>query len=220
VIAPLLVLWALTLLRPRWIAPPLPTRFAEWRAPLLVSLGLTGGIAFASMLLQPGDSHPLTWLPLLNPLELVQLGLLGCAARWLVDREAPAELVPRRVPILAAAAFAFVTVATLRAVHHVGGAPWDDGLLSSTLAQTSLTVVWSILGVLGWVIGSRRGQRSLWLAGAVLMGVVLVKLLIVDRTHLGNLFGIASFIAYGLLCTVIGYFAPAPPRAAAVGAAA
>jgi uncharacterized membrane protein len=27
--------------------------------------------------------------------------------------------------------------------------------------------------------------------------------------------GIASFIAYGLLCTVIGYFAPAPPRNAA-----
>ena len=32
----------------------------------------------------------------------------------------------------------------------------------------------------------------------------------------GNLFGIASFIAYGLLCTVIGYLAPAPPRQAAV----
>jgi uncharacterized membrane protein len=37
-------------------------------------------------------------------------------------------------------------------------------------------------------------------------------LLLVDRTHLGNLWGIGSFIAYGLLCTVIGYFAPAPPR--------
>jgi uncharacterized membrane protein len=43
--------------------------------------------------------------------------------------------------------------------------------------------------------------------------VVLAKLLLVDRSHLGNLFGIASFISYGLLCTVIGYFAPAPPRA-------
>jgi len=41
---------------------------------------------------------------------------------------------------------------------------------------------------------------------------VLAKLLLIDRSHLGNLFGIASFIAYGLLCTVIGYLAPAPPR--------
>jgi len=47
------------------------------------------------------------------------------------------------------------------------------------------------------------------------MGIVLAKLLLIDRAHLGNLFGIASFIAYGLLCTVIGYFAPAPPRAGA-----
>ncbi|MCC6597058.1 MAG: DUF2339 domain-containing protein, partial [Rhodanobacteraceae bacterium] len=38
------------------------------------------------------------------------------------------------------------------------------------------------------------------------------KLLLIDRSRLGNLFGIASFIAYGLLCTVVGYFAPAPPR--------
>ena len=69
--------------------------------------------------------------------------------------------------------------------------------------------------MIGWVIGSRRGQRMLWLAGAVLMGVVLAKLVFVDRQHLGNLLGIGSFIAYGLLCTVVGYLAPAPPRVVA-----
>ena len=79
-----------------------------------------------------------------------------------------------------------------------------------------------VLGVLGCVLGSKRGQRMLWLAGAVLMGVVLAKLVLVDRQHLGDLLGIGSFIAYGLLCTLVGYFAPAPPRAqaAAQGAAA
>ena len=111
-------------------------------------------------------------------------------------------------------AFAWITSVVLHAVHHWGGEPWGDGLLRSSLAQTSLTVVWSVLGVIGWVLGSRRGQRMLWLAGAVLMGVVLAKLVLVDRQHLGNLLGIGSFIAYGLLCTVVGYFAPAPPRSA------
>ena len=47
------------------------------------------------------------------------------------------------------------------------------------------------------------------------MGVVLAKLVFVDRQHLGNLLGIGSFIAYGLLCTLVGCFAPAPPRSAA-----
>ena len=111
-----------------------------------------------------------------------------------------------------ALAFAWITSVVLHAVHHWGGVAWNDGLVSSSLAQTSLTVVWSVLGVLGWVLGSRRGQRMLWLAGAVLMGVVLAKLVLVDRQHLGNLLGIGSFIAYGLLCTVVGYLAPAPPR--------
>ena len=81
-------------------------------------------------------------------------------------------------------------------------------------------MVWSILGVAGWVIGSRRGNRPLWLASAVLMAVVLAKLLLIDRQHLGNLFGIASFMAYGLLCTLVGYLAPAPPRESTQGAPA
>jgi uncharacterized membrane protein len=108
-----------------------------------------------------------------------------------------------------------VTVATLRAVHHLAGAPWDARIVDSAVAQTALTLVWSALGVVGWVWGSRRGSRPLWLAGAALMAIVLAKLLLVDRTHLGSAFGIASFIAYGLLCTFIGYVAPAPPRTAA-----
>ena len=86
-------------------------------------------------------------------------------------------------------------------------------LVGTSLAQTSLTITWSVLGVIAWVLGSKRGQRALWLAGALLMGVVLLKLVLVDRQNLGNALGIGSFIAFGLLCTVVGYFAPAPPRA-------
>ena len=82
------------------------------------------------------------------------------------------------------------------------------------MAQTSLTVVWSLLGVIGWISGSRRGQWGLWLAGAILMSVVLAKLLLIDRGNLGDLLGIGAFIAYGLLCTLVGWLAPAPPRRA------
>jgi uncharacterized membrane protein len=82
------------------------------------------------------------------------------------------------------------------------------------LSQTSLTVVWSILGVVAWISGSRRGHYPLWLGGAVLMGVVLAKLVLVDRQHMGNMPGIVSFLAVGALLTVIGYLAPSPPRSA------
>ena len=156
------------------------------------------------------SAPPLPWLPVLNPMELAQLAVLVLALRWQVP--ASGKLASSRIVVLSGLAFAWITSVVLHAVHHWGGVAWSDGLLSSSLAQTSLTVVWSVLGVIGWVLGSRRGQRMLWLAGAVLMGVVLAKLVLVDRQHLGNLLGIGSFIAYGLLCTVAGYLAPAPPR--------
>ncbi|MCB1577043.1 MAG: DUF2339 domain-containing protein, partial [Xanthomonadales bacterium] len=141
-------------------------------------------------------------------------------ALWMRDADAPALVRGRRSALFAAGGFVLITDATLRAVHHLGGIAWNERLLSASLAQTSLAVVWSILGVAGWVIGSRRGNRPLWLASAVLMAVVLAKLLLIDRQHLGNLFGIASFMAYGLLCTLVGYLAPAPPRESTQGAPA
>lgn len=212
---PLIAAFILALRRPAALAAPVGERFEEHRAMLLVSQAAVSAIAFLALLSHAGAAAPLPFVPLLNPIELAQIGLLLCLARWTADPAAAALPAQRRSVPLAAAAFAFVTMATLRAVHHYEGVPWGPPLWDSNLAQTALTVVWSLGGVLAWIRGSRRGQRALWLAGAVLMGLVLAKLLLIDRLRLGNLFGIASFIAYGLLCTVIGYFAPAPARVAA-----
>jgi uncharacterized membrane protein len=212
---PWLALAAASLLRPDWLA--MSRDRARGHAPRALQ-----GTAFAIlalgwclMLWSAGDSAPLPWLPLLNPLDIAQLVALALLARWLQSPQAPAALSSLRLPILAASGFALITCIALRAVHHWGGLPWDAQLLatSSSLTQITLTVVWSVLGVAGWVAGSRRGQRMLWLVGAVLMGVVLAKLLLIDRQNLGNLPGIGSFIAYGLLCTLVGYLAPAPPAA-------
>jgi uncharacterized membrane protein len=212
-VLPWLVVTAVSLQRWRWLTLPLGERFDASRHALQGTLFAVLGLAWCASLFAPGGAAPLPWVPLLNPLELAQLAVLALLARWLWRGAAPQALQARRIPLLAVAGFVALTSITLHAVHHWGGVDWNDRLWSSTLAQTSLTVVWSVLGVISWVWGSRRGQRALWLVGAVLMGVVLAKLVLIDRQHLGNLLGIASFIAYGLLCTVVGYLAPAPPRA-------
>jgi uncharacterized membrane protein len=209
---PLLVLFALTLTRPGLVAPPLSAAFPRYRGLVLGSQAFMLALMLCVSLLLPGDSEPLGFLPILNPLELFQIAALVLLAAWLRDADCMDPIREHRPALLAAAGFLLITSATLRAVHHLGEIPWDDSLLRASLSQTSLAVVWSVLGVAGWVIGSRRGNRPLWLASALLMAVVLVKLLLIDRQHLGNLFGIASFIAYGLLCTLVGYLAPAPPR--------
>ncbi|MET0815571.1 MAG: DUF2339 domain-containing protein, partial [Pseudoxanthomonas sp.] len=217
---PWLVAAAVSMFRWPWLAAPLGDRFDGYRTSLQTVYFAVLGLWWLFALFQSGDSAPLAWMPVFNPMELAQLAVLALAARWLWSEQAPDALQGVRIFKMASAGFLMVTFITLRAVHHWGGVEWDAGMLSTSLAQTSLTVVWSALGVLGWVIGSRRGHRGLWLAGAVLMGVVLAKLVFVDRQHLGNLLGIGSFIAYGLLCTLVGYFAPAPPRSATEEASA
>ncbi|MEA9725368.1 DUF2339 domain-containing protein [Xanthomonas campestris] len=212
--APWLIVAALGLLRWSWIAWPQGAGFAPARTALLSCVFGVLGVGWVLVLLDPVRASPLPWLPLLNPAELTQLAVLALLARWAWSAQSPVLLQRWRVTALGVLGWALLTGSTLHSVHHWGAVPWDTQLLGATLSQTSLTIVWSVLGVLGWVIGSRRGQRGLWLGGALLMGLVLAKLVLVDRQHLGNLLGIGSFMAYGLLCTVVGYLAPAPPRQA------
>ncbi|MBA0429624.1 MULTISPECIES: DUF2339 domain-containing protein [Stenotrophomonas] len=211
---PWLLMAALSLWRWNALRWPLGAAFDRVRQPLQCVLFGLLSIGWLSGQLLPGDAAPLLWLPVLNPAELGQWLSLLLLARWLYSDQAPQALLDIRMPLLSLATFVALTSVVLHGVHQWGGLSWNASMMRFSLAQTSLTVLWSVLGVIAWVWGSRRGQRVLWMVGAVLMGVVLAKLVIVDRQHLGNLLGIASFIAYGLLCTVVGYLAPAPPSAA------
>lgn len=194
--------------RPHWLAWPRADAFDRHRNSLWFGLALPLlTLCWFSGLFGRGAAEPLPYLPLLNPLEL---GLVGIAFLvWAYCRD--------RVPVMAAptalwagVGFAFLTLATLRAVHHLHGESWSLRILDAGFAQTSLTVVWSLLGVSAWVAGSRLGRRPLWLAGAGLMGLVLLKLILIDRQYMGNIPGIVSFLAVGLLLVVVGYVAPSP----------
>ncbi len=211
-LVPLLLAFALAHWRPRLIAPPMMESLSRWLPPLKYSLLIALGLAGVVALFMDGDAAPLRYVPLLNPVELLLLATAAMIAAWITDPSLPPVLRHARGPVLGSIVLALATSITLRAVHQLGGVAWGADLADSSLAQMSLTVVWSVLGLFAWVWGSRRGHRLFWLAGAIIMGVVLAKLILVDRRQLGNLFGIGSFIAFGLLCSVIGYLAPAPPR--------
>lgn len=212
-VASLLPLVALLLLTWRWPqvgTQPLVDEFPRYRMRWFAPAGAALGVAWFAALAERGGSAPLPYLPVLNPVELFQLVTLLVAVSLLRARGTQAD--PLRVP-LAGAAFLFITFAGLRAVHHFTGATWSPAILDDRIAQAVLTVLWSITGVLLWVYGSRRQLWNVWLAGAVLMGVVLAKLVIVDRQYVGNLAGILSFIAVGALLVLVGRIAPTPPRA-------
>ncbi|MEM7053746.1 MAG: DUF2339 domain-containing protein, partial [Pseudomonadota bacterium] len=172
---------------------------------LLVSLPITG------------EPAPLPWLPLLNPLELAQLTALVLIVA-LIRSDTPARWnEPMRLTewLPGLLIFLVVSAAALRSVHHLGGVPWDgQSLFDSERAQATITIVWTVLGVIAWVIGSRQHRHLMWRAGAVLLVLVLIKLLLIDRQFLSNVAGILSFVAFGLLSILVGYLAPAPPSQA------
>jgi len=208
---PWLLLAAVSLRRAAWLAQPLGAGFAPFQPVLRLLVFIALGLWWLRLLFHPGHSAPLPWIVVINPLDLAQLVVLLLLALWLRDRRSAAG-TSLPIVLLALAGLVLVSVMTLRAVSHWGGIAWNGELPGSGLSQTSLTVVWSLLGVAGWISGSRRGHWGLWLAGGLLMGVVLLKLLLVDRGNLGDLLGIGAFIVYGLLCTLVGWLAPVPPR--------
>lgn len=195
--------------RPQWLAWPRASAFEAGYRPLWFGLALPLlALAFSLGLFERGLAEPLPYLPLLNPLELGLAAIALLLWSWCRDRLPALAAQPL---LWSAAAFAYVSQSTLRAVHHWQGEPWSLRILDSGFAQASLTVVWSLIGVAAWIAGSRTRRRPLWLGGAVLMGAVLLKLIAVDRQYMGNIPGIVSFLAVGLLLVLVGYFAPSPP---------
>jgi uncharacterized membrane protein len=164
----------------------------------------------------PGDAAPLPYLPLLNPLELAQACIVLALVLWL--RTLPAEdqqHLPRPALLggLGLTAFAVYTGMVLRSCHHWAGVPWDgQALFDSTLTQAALSVAWSVVGVALMLLGHRRFNRLVWAVGAALLGVVVVKLFLVELADRGSLYRIVSFIVVGLLLLLVGYFAPVPPK--------
>jgi uncharacterized membrane protein len=195
---------------------PLAEHFPRYSGVLHLLLGLALGFAWLIALVLPAGPQPMAYLPLFNPLELLQWLALFAAYRMIPGEHA--DLQPMRV-VLALAALTLASLTVLRCVHHFSGLDWSPDLFDSAVTQGALSVLWALAGVTAWVYGSRRERWTIWLGGAVLMGVVLLKLVMIDRAYLGNIAGIAAVLTVGLLLVAVGYLAPSPPRRGAADTA-
>jgi uncharacterized membrane protein len=70
------------------------------------------------------------------------------------------------------------------------------------------------------VLANRKGFRTVWIVAACLLGVVVVKLFIVDLGKLSVGARIISFLVVGGLLLLVGYFSPVPPAKKDPGASA
>jgi uncharacterized membrane protein len=166
-----------------------------------------------------GLAVPLPYIPIASPMDIAQgLGILALAFHWRTVERTWGERLSidwRRVfpGLLGLIAFAWLSVLLLRALHQYADVPYTpDGVETSTLAQTSLTIFWTTLALIGMAWAARSGRRILWLCGATLLGVVILKLFLVDLSRTGTILRIVSFLGVGLLMLVIGYVSPIPPH--------
>jgi uncharacterized membrane protein len=196
----------------RWLRWPLQvhrTAYLVWAsAGLALYLGLWSLISNWQV---SSPSAPLPYLPLLNPLDLVQAFALFVLVRfWRRERSGQQpELIA-----LSLLGFIGLNAVLLRTLHQWARIPYElHAMLASTLVQAALSIFWAVLALTTMLIATRVRSRVLWLTGAALLVLVVLKLFVVDLSSIGTIERIVSFVGVGLLMLVVGYFSPMPPAA-------
>ncbi|MGK5078431.1 DUF2339 domain-containing protein [Janthinobacterium sp. HLX7-2] len=201
-----------------WPVAPIAAWYLRYLIPLAAAWSLL--LIAAWNILDDGAMAPLPYLPLLNPLDLsTGFAVLLAIASY---RLLPAGQLPlpalwqARLPAVAASfLYGWFNLMLLRTVSNYLDVPYTfDAMLASQFVQAMLSLVWSITALLLMRHAARHQRRQQWSRGAVLLGLVVLKLFAIDLSNVGGIERIVSFVGVGLLMVLIGYLAPFPKAAA------
>lgn len=166
-----------------------------------------------------GNPSPLYYIPVFNPLDLAQGLAVAVLVYWLwfinklVGIKA-LSISPVVVGLITAImSFSWINIIIARSVHVFGDVNYSDyAMMNSSLFQSSMSIVWSVIAMALMWLAYRKSSRSYWFAGAVLLALVVAKLAIVDLAGSGSISRIVTFLAVGSVMLVIGYLSPLPPQ--------
>lgn len=156
------------------------------------------------------------YLPLLNPLDVAQFAIVLIFAyatkRKFMDAVSFISNTARAV-ILGIMLFVWVNVVTVRAVSHYQNIFYDfDSLWDSVQVQMALSILWTVCALIVMNISRKIQHRQLWMIGAGLLGLVILKLATKDLSGKDTLAGIVSFLVVGALILLIGFLSPIPAK--------
>jgi uncharacterized membrane protein len=151
------------------------------------------------------------YVPVFSLLDLGQALVLAVLFAWVREQARAKGLL---YAVLGGLTFAWVSAGAARTVHHWLSVPfvWDR-LIDSVALQASWSILWTLLAIGLMIHATRRGLRTLWFAGFGLLGVVGLKLMLVDTAHVNTLGRTVSLLGVALLVIAASYFAPTPPKA-------
>jgi len=198
------IAWGLEALLLLWSA------FETAAPPLRLFSGVVFSLALARFLLVDtpwGDRMPFT--PVVNRYFLGMLALAAClgAAAYLYRRAPPATAAALKIGLLAFGVFwlgssfeAYTYFAAL--AQAVAPTAEDAGETARRLfwaAQLSLSLLWSVYAGLLTAAGFRLDLRPLRVAGLILFGITLGKVLLVDMAELRQFYRILALLILGLV---------------------
>ena len=202
---------------PRWPLNAYRDAYAVSAATTIATL-LAVWFALVNVI-SPGGTAPLPYVPLANPLDLTLVAALAALFVWSRERAGVAERA--LYAWWGAAVFLLVNAMVFRTIHQWLDVPWRlQPLLASKPLQAALTLTWTATALPLMLLATRRAIRPLWMVGAGLLAVVVVKLFALDLSSLSGLPRVVAFLGVGVLLLLIGYLAPLPPAEPEKGSSA
>ncbi|MFK8020612.1 MAG: DUF2339 domain-containing protein [Pseudomonadales bacterium] len=165
-----------------------------------------------SNLSETGSTNPLPYLPFLNVLDLANIAVFVAAGLSLpLFKRVVGEQANVIYIAMGLLVFVWLSAVLLRSIHHFTGLPFDLNLMAGNAqVQTSLSILWTAIGMAAMLFASKKSLRPLWIAAAGLIGVVLVKMFFIDLDASGTVERIVSFMVVGGMLVALGYFSPIP----------
>lgn len=170
---------------------------------------------FLAAIAQSGSVGTLPYLPILNLMDLGQAAVLLLFAYALRQNLCHLQKLPTtlRYGALGFAIFLWLNLVLLRALHHYLNVPYSAyALWHSMTVQMALTILWSVLALIVMFMAKHWQQRQVWMVGASLLALVVLKLFFKELADSGTLTRIVSFLVVGGFMLLIGYLSPLPPK--------
>lgn len=199
----------------RWPFVQYSQAYQSIAAPIILGLMLIWSVVFNFIsILKP---EPIGYMPLFNPIDLIQLLAVWMVIRWFSAHSQEVKVLKTIdvrwvLAVLAGFVFIWFNVLLLKCIHVIGSVPYNaHSLFNSAIVQTSISIAWTLIGLAVMILASNKAIRQLWIVGAVLTGIVVAKLFLLDLSGQGTIERIISFLVVGFLLLVVGYFSPVPP---------
>jgi uncharacterized membrane protein len=160
-----------------------------------------------------GNAAPLTYIPILNPLDITLTSALLLFIIWHRHMTKYFHRMVKITPIVAGImAFTLLNGMLLRTLHHWADTPFRwESVFDYPIVSMAFTFMWAISAFILMLLAHKKAMRILWIVGAALMALVVAKIFLLDLAQTGTVERIASFIGAGIMLLVMGYFAPLPP---------